>query len=57
MIYGLDKRIHEALGVRAYYPDDVEACVAKGAGIALDYVESDETDLFKRFYRKAYIHD
>lgn len=55
-IYGLDKKISEATGVKAVLAEDISDCVVKGAGIALDNIDtvSDPTHIF---HKKAYIRD
>lgn len=56
LIYGLDKRISEATGLKVSLAPDISECVAKGAGIALDNIDtvSDPTHVF---HKKAYIRD
>ncbi|MGN0150622.1 MAG: rod shape-determining protein [Clostridia bacterium] len=56
LIYGLDKRISDIIGVKANLAHDIVDCVAKGAGIALDSIDtvSDPTHVF---HKKAYIRD
>lgn len=56
LIYGLDKRISDAVGVRVVLAPDITDCVALGAGIALDSIDtvSDPTHIF---HKKAYIRD
>jgi len=52
---GLDKLIERQTGVKAIIADDAVECVAKGAGMALDYIDGTELT-FGRFYKKAYIY-
>lgn len=53
---GLDKLIEKSTGVKTIIADTPVSCVAKGAGMALDYVKN--TDItFGRFYKKAYIYN
>ena len=40
MIYGLDKRISDDIGVKVVLAPDIIDCVAKGAGIALDNIDT-----------------
>lgn len=56
MLYGLDKRIEEAVGVRCVRADNVTECVVKGSGIALAGLDSisDPTHIY---HKKAYIHE
>lgn len=56
LIYGLDKRISDATGVRAVLAPDIVDCVALGAGIALDGID-DVQDITHIFHKKAYIRD
>lgn len=56
MIRGLDERITEASGVKAFYAEHPQECVAVGAGAALDLVGADDIAGCRRFYKKAYIH-
>ncbi len=56
LIYGLDKRISEAVGVKVTLCDRIDECVVKGAGIALNGIDTvdDPTHIF---HKKAYISD
>ncbi len=56
LIYGLDQRISDATGVRAVLAPNIVDCVALGAGIALENIDtvSDPTHIF---HKKAYIRD
>lgn len=56
LIYGLDQRISKAVGVKCIVADNAIDCVALGAGIALDSIDtvSDPTHVF---HKKAYIRD
>lgn len=56
LIYGMDKRISEELGVVCHLADDISECVVKGSGIALDEID-EVTDLTHIYHKKAYIHD
>lgn len=56
LIYGLDKRISDITGVRAILAHDIVDCVALGAGIALDNIDT-VTDPTHVFHKKAYIRD
>ena len=55
-IYGLDQKISEATGVKVVLADNITDCVVKGAGIALDSIDTvcDPTHIF---HKKAYIRD
>ncbi|MBQ8301573.1 MAG: rod shape-determining protein, partial [Clostridia bacterium] len=56
LIYGLDRRISAEVGVKVNLAPDIVDCVAKGAGIALEGIDtvSDPTHVF---HKKAYIRD
>lgn len=56
LIYGLDKRISDETGVKVVLAHDIVDCVAMGAGIALESIDtvSDPTHVF---HKKAYIRD
>lgn len=56
LIYGLDKRISDALGVKCYLAENIVECVVKGSGVALDKVDS-MTNPTQIYYKKAYIHE
>lgn len=56
LIYGLDKRISDAIGVKANLAPDIVDCVALGAGIALENIDT-VTDPTHIFHKKAYIRD
>lgn len=56
LIYGLDKRISEALGVKCFLAPDIDECVVKGSGIALDKIDH-VTNPTEIYYKKAYIHE
>ena len=56
LIYGLDQKISEATGVKVTLADDICQCVVKGAGIALDNIDT-ATDPTHVFHKKAYIRD
>ena len=53
---GLYKRISDALGVKVVLAPDILDCVAKGAGIALDNIDT-VTEPTHIFHKKAYIRD
>ncbi len=52
---GLDALITAKTGVPAIIAGEAVSCVAKGAGMALEYINDNIT--FGRFYKKAYIYD
>ena len=56
LIYGLDKRISDETGVKVILAPDIVDCVALGAGIALENIDTvnDPTHIF---HKKAYIRD
>ncbi len=56
LIYGLDKKISEATGVKVQLADNIAECVVRGAGIALENVDS-TSDPTQIFHKKAYITD
>ena len=56
LIYGLDKRISDDIGVKVVLAPDIIDCVAKGAGIALDNIDT-VTEPTHIFHKKAYIRD
>ena len=56
LIWGLDKVIRNETGIRTFYAEDPFTCVAKGAGLALDFISQND-DPTKRVYKKAYIHE
>ena len=56
LIYGLDKRIESVIGVKTVMAEHIVDCVAKGAGIALDNIDT-VTDPTHIFHKKAYIRD
>lgn len=56
LIYGLDKRISEVIGVEVNLADRITDCVALGAGIALESIDT-ATDPTHVFHKKAYIRD
>lgn len=56
LIFGLDKVIEKETGIKTFYAKDPFTCVAKGAGLALDFI-SENDDPTKRVYKKAYIHE
>ncbi len=56
LIYGLDRRISQELGVQCHLAEDIVECVVKGSGIALDQIDKvkDPTHVF---HKKAYINE
>lgn len=56
LIFGLDKRIEDAIGVKCILADNIVECVVKGAGYALDQIDT-VTDPTHIFHKKAYIHE
>ena len=56
LIYGLDVKISEAAGVKCTIAENPVDCVAKGAGIALDAIDT-ATDPTHIYHKKAYIRD
>ncbi|MBQ3427669.1 MAG: rod shape-determining protein [Clostridia bacterium] len=56
LIYGLDKRIENEIGVRVVLAENITECVVRGSGIALDWIDrvKDPTHVF---HKKAYIHE
>lgn len=56
IIYGLDQKIEEAVGVKCTRANDLLNCVVKGAAIALDSIDT-VTDTTHIFHKKAYIRD
>ena len=56
LIYGLDRRISDEIGVKVNLARNITDCVALGAGIALDSIDTvnDPTHIF---HKKAYIRD
>ncbi len=56
LIYGLDKRISEEIGVPCHLADHIDECVVKGSGIALDRIDR-VTSPTEIFHKKAYIHE
>ena len=56
MLYGLDQRISEAIGVKCIIAEDPIECVARGAGIALENIDTAE-DPTHIYHKKAYIRD
>ncbi|MBR0088235.1 MAG: rod shape-determining protein, partial [Clostridia bacterium] len=56
LIYGLDKRISDAAGVRVLLADNIVDCVALGAGKALEMLD-EVKDPTHVFHKKAYIRD
>ncbi len=56
LIYGLDKRISDETGVKVTLANNIVDCVALGAGIALENIDS-VSDPTHIFHKKAYIRD
>lgn len=56
MLYGLDRRISEAIGVECRLADDIIQCVVKGSGIALEQIDT-VTDPTHVYHKRAYIHE
>ncbi|MDD6485071.1 MAG: rod shape-determining protein [Clostridiales bacterium] len=56
LINGLDRRISEVIGVKCTLAEDIVNCVVKGAGIALEEIDS-VTDITHLYHKKAYIRD
>lgn len=56
LIYGLDKRISEELGVKCHLAEGITECVVKGSGIALDRIDKVKSPT-EIFHKKAYIHE
>lgn len=56
LIYGLDRRISDVIGVKCIIAQDPVECVAKGAGIALENLDIAEEPTHI-YHKKAYIRD
>lgn len=56
LIYGLDRRISDAVGVEAHLAPQIVDCVALGAGRALEQIDT-VTDPTHIFHKKAYIRE
>lgn len=56
LLYGLDKRIEEEIGVKCCIASDTTQCVVKGAGIALNGIDT-VTNATEVYHKKAYIHE
>ena len=56
LLYGLDRKISEAAGVKCHVAERPVDCVALGAGIALDSIDT-VTDPTHIYHKKAYIRD
>lgn len=50
-IYGLDKRLRLETGIKIFLAQDMDACVIKGAGIALDSVGRRNVDAAHTYYK------
>ncbi len=56
LLYGLDKRIAEEIGVECRLAEDITECVVKGSGIALGNIDI-TTDTTHIYHKKAYLRD
>lgn len=56
LLYGLDRKISEAAGVKCHVAERPVDCVALGAGIALDSIDT-VTDPTHIYHKKAYIRE
>lgn len=56
LLYGLDRRIEEEIGVKCYLAPDITQCVVKGTGIALGGIDTVSTPT-EIYHKKAYIHE
>ena len=56
LLYGLDKRIEEEIGVKCRLASDTTQCVVKGTGIALNGIDT-VTNATEVYHKKAYIHE
>lgn len=56
LLYGLNERIAEEIGVKCYLAEDIGECVVKGSGIALDNIDK-TTDPTHIYHKKAYIKE
>ena len=54
LIYGLAERITKELGIRTYLADDIVACVARGAGLALENIDLVNQPT-KMYFKRAYV--
>lgn len=56
LLYGLNKRIEDEVGVACYLAPDITQCVVKGTGVALDGIDTvvNPTEVY---HKKAYIHE
>lgn len=50
-IYGLDKRLRIETGIKIFLAQDMDACVIKGAGVALDSVGRRNVDAAHTYYK------
>lgn len=50
-IYGLDKRLRLETGIKIFLAQDMDACVIKGAGIALESVGRRKVDAAHTYYK------
>lgn len=57
VIFGLDERIAEVVGVKVQRADDIINCVVKGAAKALALVDENNPESSHRYYKKAYIRE
>ena len=53
LLYGIDKRIQESIGIEVKIAEDPKECVAKGTGESLEEIEKLENNAMNK--RKAYI--
>lgn len=56
LLYGLNERIAEVVGVKCVLAENVTEAVVKGSGIALENVDS-ATDTTRIYHKKAYIKE
>lgn len=56
LIYGLDRKIEQVIGVKCSVAENAVECVAKGAGIALENIDAAE-DPTHIYHKRAYIRD
>ena len=56
LLYGLDRRIEEELGVPCHLAENITECVVKGSGIALSSIDT-VTDPTHIYHKTAYIRE
>ena len=56
LLYGLNERISEEIGVLCYLAENITECVVKGSGIALDNIDK-TADATHIYHKKAYIKE